>query len=202
MRIICVMVAVLLAACSSQPPQTETYLLRSEVSATSGTQLADSGIALGTIQVANYIDQPGLVLAGPDGTIHAARNHIWAEPLQVSLRRYLATRITAASGRDIAASATPATGTRINVVVDQLHGNGQGAAVLVAYWAIDSGGDEKHFRFSEQQALSGDGYNPLVRAEEALLQRLAEAIAASLPSSVTSRQPAALRDAASDRQAG
>ncbi len=182
MRIMYVFAAVLLTACASQPPQsTTTYLLRTEAGATSGTQLADSGIALGNVRVASYLDQPGLVLATGDGTIHAARNHLWAEPLQVSLRRYLATRISAASGRDIAASATPNTKSRIDVTVDQLHGNGSGAAVLVAYWDIGSDTQTRSFRFSEQQPLADSGYHALVQAQEALLQRLAEAIAASLP---------------------
>ncbi len=181
MRIMCVIAAVLLTACSSQPPQTTTYLLRSEVGATSGTQLADSGIALGNVRVASYIDQPGLVLATGDGTIHSARNHVWAEPLQVSLRRHLATEISAASGRDIAASVTPGTKSRIDVTVDQMHGNGSGAAVLVAYWDIGSGTQTRSYRFSEQQSLADSGYDALVRAEETLLKRLAQAIAASLP---------------------
>ncbi|MDH4039274.1 MAG: ABC-type transport auxiliary lipoprotein family protein [Gammaproteobacteria bacterium] len=181
MRIMCVIAVVLLTACSTQPPQTATYLLRTEVGTTSGTPLADSGIALGNVRVATYIDQPGLVLAAGDGTITAARNHVWAEPLQVSLRRYLATQISSASGRDIAASATATTRSRIDVTVDQLHGDSSGAAVLVAYWEIAVEGATRAFRFSEQQSLAGDGYDALVRAEEALLQRLADAIAASLP---------------------
>jgi uncharacterized lipoprotein YmbA len=172
---------ILLTACSTQPPQTATYLLRSEVPAGAEVALSDSGIALGNIRVANYIDQPGLVLATGDGTIHAARYHVWAEPLQVSLRRYLATQVSDASGRDIAAVAGSATVTRIDVSVDQLHGTGSGAAVLVAYWNVASEGASKAYRFSEQQALSGDGYDALVRAQETLLKRLAEAISASLP---------------------
>ena len=125
--------------------------------------LADAEVALGNIRVASYIDQPGLVLAGGDGTINAARNHIWAEPLQVSLRRYLATQL-GCSGSDIAANAMPSTSTRVDVSVDQLHGNGKGAAVLVAYWEITADGASRAFRFSEQQALAGfDGYDALVR---------------------------------------
>ena len=181
MRILCAIAVVLLTACSSQPPQTATYLLRTEVPAGSDVALSDSGIALGNIRVANYIDQPGLVLATGDGTIHAARYHVWAEPLQVALRRYLATQVSDASGRDIAAAASSATVTRIDVSVDQLHGTGSGAAVLVAYWNVASQGASKSYRFSEQQALSGDGYDALVRAQETLLKRLAEAISASLP---------------------
>jgi uncharacterized lipoprotein YmbA len=79
--------------------------------------------------------------------------------------------------------ATAATRTRIDITVDQLHGDGSGGALLVAYWEIASanGSVSEAFRFSEQQALSGDGYDALVSAEEALLKRLADAIAASLP---------------------
>lgn len=185
MRIIYLIAAVLLAACSSQPPQIASYLLRSEVNSGAGTQLVNSGIALDTIRVARYIDQPGLVLAFENGTIHAARNHLWAEPLQVSLRRYLASQISSTSGRNIASSATSATLIRIDVTVDQLHGNGRGAAVLVAYWDLTSEDSYTSFRFSEQQALSGDGYDPLVQAQQALLQRLADAIATSLPAATT-----------------
>ncbi len=181
MRIIVLTLTVLLAACGSQPQQTSTYLLRSQVGATPGAQVMDSGIALGNIRVANYIDQPGLVLATGDGTISAARNHVWAEPLQVSLRRYLATQTSDASGREIAATASATTTVTIDVNVDQLHGNGSGAAILVAYWDVRSEGSSKSFRFSEQQALAGDGYDALVRAQESLLRRLAEAMAGSLP---------------------
>lgn len=180
MRIICVIAVVLLAACSSQPPQKDSYLLRSQVAAGAATPLVDTGVALGSIGVADYISQPGLVLASADGTIHAARFHVWAEPLQVSLRRYLATQISRASGRDIGAMASASTSTRIDVMVDQLHGNSSGDAVLVAYWDIGTEDGVNAFRFSEQQALSDDGYDALVRAQESLLKRLADAIAASL----------------------
>ena len=121
------------------------------------------------------------MLATGDGTIHAARYHVWAEPLQVALRRYLATQVSGASGREIAATASAATRVTIDVNVDQLHGNGSGAAILVAYWDVSAEGASKSFRFSEQQTLSGDGYDALVRAQESLLKMLAEAIAGSLP---------------------
>ena len=181
MRIIVLMGALLLAACSSAPPKLESYLLRPAVAPGAVTAVEDSGYALGTIRVANYIDQPGLVLTSGDGKVHAARNHVWAEPLQVSLRRFLATQVSAGSDRDIAATATASTNTRINVSVDELHGNDSGAAVLVAYWDVVAGEGSKSFRFSEEQALGSDGYDALVQAEEALLERLADAIAASLP---------------------
>ena len=180
MRLICLFAALLLAACSSQPQQPATYLLRSEVASTSGQQLAASRVALAQVRVAAYIEQPGLVLATGEGRIQAARNHLWAEPLRVSLPRFMANEISAASGRDVSASPLPTTEVRINLAIDQLHGNGKGAALLVAYWDIESADTLNAFRFAEQHALEGDGYGALVQAEEALLRQLAAAIAASL----------------------
>ena len=72
MRLICLFAVTLLAACGSQPQQTSSYLLRSEVAATSGKQLAASTVALADVRVATYIEQPGLVLATGDGKIQVA----------------------------------------------------------------------------------------------------------------------------------
>ena len=180
MRFICLFAAALLAACSSQPQQTANYLLRADIPATSGKQLAASTVAFNAIRVATYIEQPGLVLATGDGRIHAARNHQWAEPLQVSLRRFLANEVSAASGMDVSATVLPTTVTRVNLTVDQLHGDGQGAALLVAYWEVETGAQVSSYEFAQSQTLASDGYDALVRAEEALLRQLAAAIAASI----------------------
>lgn len=180
MRLICLLAAALLAACSGQPQQTSTYLLRAEVVPSSGEQLAASTVALAGIRVATYIEQPGLVLASGDGRIHAARHHQWAEPLQLSLRRFLANEVSSASGIDVSANILPTTTTRVDVVIDQLHGDGEGSALLVAYWMLESAGDTRSFRFAERQSLSSDGYDALVRAQEALLRQLAAAIAATI----------------------
>lgn len=180
MRFICLFAAALLAACSSQPQQTANYLLRADIPATSGKQLAASTVAFNAIRVATYIEQPGLVLATGDGRIHAARNHQWAEPLQVSLRRFLANEVSAASGMDVSATVLPTTASRINLTVDQLHGDGQGAALLVAYWEVETGAQVSSYQFAQSQTLASDGYDALVRAEEELLRQLAAAIAASI----------------------
>ena len=177
---LCLITVALLTACASPAPQTASYLLRAEVTPTAGKQLADSTIALGSIRVASYIDQPGLVMAMGDGTIHEARYHQWAEPLPVSLRRFMAAEISQASGLDVSAGGLPGTKTRVNLIVDQLHGDGNGAALLVAYWDVATGDSVLTYEFAEQQALTAAGYTALVQAQEALLKRLAAAIAGSL----------------------
>jgi uncharacterized lipoprotein YmbA len=101
MRILIVLAISLLAACASAPPEHSTYLLRSDKGTESKQLSFDSGAYLGGLTLADYIDQPGLVLDQGEGKIHAARHHEWAEPLRVSLRQFLSAEISAQLGRDV-----------------------------------------------------------------------------------------------------
>jgi uncharacterized lipoprotein YmbA len=105
--------------------------------------------------------------------------------LRESLRAYLANEIATASGHPIGSQEhkTSSWKRRIDIHIDQLHGNMDGEATLVAQWAlIDTARlrllAEEHY--SGTEPLSGDGYEALVRAEKILLSRLAVAIAATL----------------------
>lgn len=182
MRTLILAAALLLAACSSQPVEpTRYYLLRTPVAVTSGDQESAAEYSLGSVEVATYIDQPGLVQETGSGEIHMARHHQWAEPLRISLRRFLATGIGAEAGQTVAMMATSPEAGRIDVSIDQLHGNRRGEAVLVAFWQVSSAnGTVASHQFSESRDLSRDGYTALVEAEQALLQQLARRIGQSI----------------------
>ena len=179
-----VLTALLVSGCGSQTVETPNiYLLRSNVDIDSGKESV-SGIVLGRVEVATYIDQPGLVLDKGGAQIHVARHHEWAEPLRLSLRRFLALEISSLLNAPIAVSGDRENATTINVTVDQLHGNNKGEAVLVAYWEIvTTEGDRNRFRFSDTGRLEQDGYEALVLAEQSLLQKLSQEIAQSLKTS-------------------
>jgi uncharacterized lipoprotein YmbA len=179
-----VLAALLLGGCGSQTVDTpKYYLLRSDVDIDSGKERL-SGIVLGRVEVATYIDQPGLVLDKGGTQIHVARHHKWAEPLRLSLRRFLALEISSLLNTPVAVSGDKENATTVNVTVDQLHGNSRGEAVLVAYWEIVTAeGESNKFRFSDTGGLEQDGYEALVAAEHSLLQRLSQEIAKSLKTS-------------------
>jgi len=180
MRILLLTAILVLAGCSSQPVQMSTYLLRPQAAA-SGEELVPEGdFALDGVLVASYLNQPGLVLATGDGKIHVASHHQWAEPLEISLRQYLSAEISASAGKQVEPRARPGIDTRINILVNRLHGDGKGGAVIEAFWELVSKDSDRSYRFYRTQALSGDGYDALVQAEEALLRQLAAAIGASL----------------------
>ena len=182
MRTLILATTLLLAACSSQPVEpTRYYLLRSPVAVASGEQESATAYSLGSVEVATYIDQPGLVQETNGGEIHMARHHQWAEPLRISLRRFLAAGIGAEAEQTVAMMATSLDAGRIDVSIDRLHGNGRGEAVLVAYWVVTSADENVvNHQFSESRPLSRDGFTALVEAEQALLQQLARRIGQSL----------------------
>lgn len=182
MRTFALSLLLLVAACSAQPTRTTTYLLRADSDLQSGPTVPAEDIAFGKLQIARYIDQPGLVLQTGAGEVHVARYHQWAEPLRASLEGLLQAEISRQLGRDIHFLPDGPVGTRIDVIIDQLHGTADGEAVLVASWRLRraAGEDEVH-RFVGSEPLARDGYPALVAAERQLLLRLAAGIAASLP---------------------
>lgn len=182
MKYLPILFVLLLAACSSAPVQQPSqYLLRSPALPATGLVDTVAAYDLALVEVASYLDQPGLMLETDSGEIHTARLHQWAEPLRLSLPGFMAAEI----GREIGARVSVRNGdinaTRIEISIDQLHGTRSGTALLVANWRC-SGADGQVMagQFAEEQTLSRDGYAALVQAQRSLLQGLARDIGAAL----------------------
>ncbi len=173
--------SVLVSACSTTPQTRSTYLLRSSRN-TDTSQIAKvGGDYLGVVQVASYIDQPGLVLELSEGIIHSAKHHQWAEPLRISLREFLSTEISAERGGVLTSNpSNNSKGSRIDVMFSQLHGDAEGNAVLVAHWSLNSVNKRREYQFNATVPLAGVGYQALVAAEKQLLVQLSQAIASEL----------------------
>jgi len=176
----------LLSSCVGERIKTQYYLLRSDLKPDYSREIKTSDIALTKLNVATYIDQPGLVLTQTSGEINIARYHQWAEPLRYSLKHFLANEIFAHSGRyiNIGREKTSLSSTRLEVVIDQLHGTADGRVVLVAYWKAISKVEGKEiqlkYELTKTMPLIRDGYEALVASEKELLRNLAKEIAASL----------------------
>lgn len=177
LTLIAISLGLLLSACSSKPKTTRSYLLHSSNSMETRELSVTGALSLRSLKVANYIDQPGLVLEQADGTIHTARHHIWAEPLRHSLRQFLRSEISAKAGYDVLDSNQSSTGKYVDVMITRLHGDADGNAVLSAHWTISKGTRVRTFQFAETTPLDGTGYDALVAAQKKLLTDLAGAIA-------------------------
>jgi len=179
-------VFLLVVACAGTPPPPRTYyLMRAQVSEGVSRAEAPVAIALGEVDVAPYLAVPGLVLETAENEVQSARRHLWAEPLDESLRLYLRAQISNELGYELSANVPPGSAPdhEIDVSVEELHGTLSGAARLVASWRITSSEDTAElavFRFARNRALAQDGYSALASAELALVDELAAAIANSL----------------------
>jgi uncharacterized lipoprotein YmbA len=181
MKLIILAALVLLAACSGQPLHSSTYLLRADPPAQTRQFAPSAQFALGSVEIADYIDQPGLVLEVRAGEVYAARNHRWAEPLRDSVRALLQTEISRHIGRHVPFGSGAPGAARIDIVIEQLHGNAAGEALLVAFWRLHRpAGEDVVFQFAGREPLAEDGYYALVAAERELLLQLAEQIAQEL----------------------
>lgn len=186
MRIIALLSAGLLAACAGSPPPPKNhYLLRADPPALAGRVEAPVSVGLRRVEVAAYLRQSGLVVATGAHQVRPARFHLWAEPLDHGLRRYLRAEISNALGWDLSADLLQQRhwDYAVEVNVDQLHGTLDGEAILVASWRITRGSAAEQvaqLRFAHSEPLSEAGYAALVEAEIGLLRQLAAAIADSL----------------------
>ena len=173
-------------ACAGKPAPPRTYyLMRANVSEGVSRAEAPVAIALGSVNVAPYLSAPGLILETAANEVQSARQHLWAEPLDESLRLYLRAQISNELGYEINANVAPGSALDygVDVSIEELHGTLSGAARLVASWRItrsDPTEELAAFRFVRTRPLAHDGYSALVTAEVELVGELAAAIAKSL----------------------
>jgi uncharacterized protein len=175
------LLVVLLAGCASQTVEPSYYLLRSGQDLSSSTLRPSRDFSLGAVEIAPYLDQPGLMMETAAGQMRPASQNLWAEPVFDGVRNFLATEIAQAHGQELLPAKLNSNSTVVNIRIDQLHGTRDGKAIIVAYWSLVLADQVVALnRFSESRALEASGYSALVDAEKVLLAELAQKIAASL----------------------
>jgi uncharacterized lipoprotein YmbA len=188
MRILAATTMLVVLACAGNPPTTTRYLL--PVNVPEGVQRIEPPIRVGLagIEVAPYLDQPGLVVETEVGQVRPAHQHQWAEPIDLGLHRHLRAELTRALGFEV--SGDPSQRHRwdyaVDVSIDRLHGTLAGDAVLVAHWRVtplQSGRDPVTYRLAARKPLAAQGYPALLDAEIELTRGLAAAIADSVQTS-------------------
>ena len=181
MKVASLLLVVLLSGCAGKAIEPSYYLMRSDHDLETRALNPSKDFSMGTVVIASYIDQPGLLMETVDGKIRTARYNLWAEPVYEGVRNQLMVEIAQAKGQDILPANLGNTAIVLDIRLDQLHGTNDGKAKLVAYWWLRRGKDVlSAYQFAEEQALAADGYAALVAAEQALLTELAKKIAASL----------------------
>lgn len=179
----CLMFAMaLLAGCAAGSKS--FYVLTADGPAPSG---GGTGIGVGPVTLAEYIDRANLVIATSPNQLAVAEDHRWAGDLAASI-----TRVTAANlGRRLHSGNIRTYPWRndseinyqITLDIRQLHAGHDGYAVIEAGWRAYAlpGRQLKASRtFVDREALASDGYPAMVAAQSRLLSRLAADIAGAL----------------------
>ena len=186
--ILLLLASLLLAGCSGsdkKAAEPNFYLLRAQAQVPDGPQNPPVEVVINRVLVADYLGQAGIVIATNDDQIRSARQHLWAEPLDSSIRLFLRDTISAELGYPVSADIgrRRSWDYRVDIRIDEWHGSLAGEARILASWVvIDVTNDRElsRYRFEKTGVLNADGYNALVAAQSDLLQALAAAIAASL----------------------
>jgi uncharacterized lipoprotein YmbA len=181
-RSIILLAVLLLAACGTG--QRSFYVLTADGPAPSG---GGTGIGVGPVSLAEYIDRPNLVVAESENQLGIAESHRWAGDLSSSITRVTAAnlgrRLKTGNIRSYPWRGDEGIDSQITIDVRQLHGASDGYAVIEAGWRIYSLPDRKlkaSRTFVDREPLGSDGYQSLVAAQSKLLSRLADNIAKGL----------------------
>ncbi|MGB0415221.1 MAG: PqiC family protein [Coraliomargarita sp.] len=171
-----------LVGCASAPEPKTTYLMRSDVILESREfHHTEVPVCLAQINVANYLDQPGIVTVEANGALHVSNYNLWAEPLRKSLRSFLSMELSAALREDILIDERQhPDALLVDIRIDQLHGDADGYAVLVAFWSYELSGERVEFQYTQRRPLKKDGYAALVEAQQQVLSGLAFEIGSEL----------------------
>jgi uncharacterized lipoprotein YmbA len=178
----------LLAGCfggGNGAPEPEFYLLRADVQLPDGPQAPAVTVGIARVSIADYLGQAGIVVASSDDKVRPARQYLWAEPLDSSIRLFLRDAISAELGYPVYADTAKRLSWdyKIDIRIDELHGSLEGDVKILAFWnVIDVSHDTEvvRHRFERMIGMTDDGYDALVESEKILLSGLAAAISASL----------------------
>ena len=180
----------IVSACGSAPKlKTQYFVLTPNIEAPSDNKQNTSQdgkkfVALQPIKIAEYLDQPGIVLQTDNHKIEIAHYHRWGEPLKRNLHRYILETLTAQLPQHVFQNESNLSQTTpdqyIEIVINQFNGTTGGSALLSGFWLINNT-DTTTFKqsFSYHSPLSSSGYPELVNTLASLLDQLCKDIANS-----------------------
>ncbi len=190
----CLLVSVLLLqACSSVPNTTQYYLLNNyqaldepAAEAHLGVQAAKKRQVRVSLSLAEYLNQPSLVMQVKEHQIHYSLFHVWAEPLLLGATKSLLLDLNT-QGRALSfIEARTARGeplAYLAVQIDYFHATSDSRVILSGqYRFAEEEGEEILFAepFTFEQNLRADGYEPSIVQMRHLVSNLARDLVSRL----------------------
>ena len=180
-------------ACAAAPPQIQHYVLettakpsvQSSVISAAADKVGAALVVVGPVNLAEYLDQPSLVMQQGGHTFHVAQYHVWAEDLSRALTRALVHDLdrqdTPYRFEDRADQHSDTAVRHIRLRIDQFHPTDQSQVVLAGqYWIYQKKELLARRSFSLQTPLQENGYPHAVDSMRHIVQQLAAQLAEAL----------------------
>jgi len=178
-----------LVACASEPVVINYYALVPPVPASDEVvQRSDKpALVIERVDLAEYLQQPGMVIQSGDNQLLVSRNNMWAESLELALPKALVRELQRQSDdysfylKNVDWVAR--TDYRLRLRIDSLQATDKGEVVAAGRYQLIAGHDPKTQVFADfnfQRDLSQDGHAHAVEQIQALLAQIAEAILGSV----------------------
>ena len=184
----------LLVSCTTTVPEPAFYLMRGEISETTGRLDASVRVGIGRLIVAPYLlTSLGIMLETAPGEVRSANQHRWAEPLDAGLRWFLRAEIANAIGDQVGGGLVDLSDWdyTIDLYIARFHGTQSGTTILEAAYVIRPKAESeelREYRFSMTKPLLDDGYAALVAAQQNLASELAASIIEALQDLIAQRE--------------
>lgn len=187
-RILPTLLLVLLTSCAGSPVDSTQYLLPADSGSPAAAAAEHSRVlVVRPLQIADFLNDEGIVLQLDDITLNQASGSRWAEQpalmLQRGLRQRLANRLPDVEVLD----ATTRAGGDLQLLVElnSFQGTHNGEAVAAGQWQLrdESGQVMMQRSFQAVTTLDSDGYPALVRALGRSWDQVASDIAAGITGS-------------------
>lgn len=182
------------SGCSSAPkPETQHFVLtpNTQETSTDKSNTMQKGlkklVVLNSINLAEFLDQPGIVLQTDAHQIEVAHYHRWGEPLKHNLHRYILETLTTQLPQLSLLSDNKINSDlvhqKLEITFNQFNGTADGLALLSGHWVLKQS-DAKTYMlnksFSYQMTLKNSGYPELVKQLANLLDQLCNEIAKTI----------------------
>ncbi|MBJ7550834.1 PqiC family protein [Marinomonas ostreistagni] len=177
MRVLLVLIGIaILAGCSSQtlqPPK--YYVLNGAPAHLSASALNQVPLTVRSVILSEYLQSSNIVLQVSDHELFFSANNLWAEPLQVGIKKALENNLSAAGNLQDASF-------QLDLNVDYFHIIDQDSVILSGDFSVfdEQGRVTLKDHFALRHPLNNSGYEYAVSIMSATLKSLSEKIAASI----------------------
>ena len=178
-----------LGACSSEPVVMHYYALVPPVTAADEVvQRPDNpALVIERVDLAEYLQQSGMIIQSGDNQLQVSKNHLWAESLELALPKALVRELQRQS-EDYSyylknVDWITRTDYRLRLRIDSLQATDKGEVVAAGRYQLiaEHGSKPQVFAdFNFHRDLGQDGYEHAVEQIQGLLAQIAEAILGSL----------------------